>query len=121
MKIVISAEGKNNTDLLDARFGRCPYFQIYDTETKEFKCVENKGAVSSGGAGIVASEQVIDENIDVVITGNLGPNAYRLLKGSEIKMFKSNKATIKDVLKCYEKGELEEIIQSGPEHGGIRK
>ncbi|MBU3213776.1 hypothetical protein KPL54_01345 [Clostridium estertheticum] len=47
MKIVISSNVKTNQNLLDKRFGRCEYFQIYDTEIGEVK-------ISRGGAGIVA-------------------------------------------------------------------
>ena len=35
MKIVISSNGKTSESLLDKRFGRCEYFQIHDTESKE--------------------------------------------------------------------------------------
>ncbi|MDO7203492.1 hypothetical protein Q5M85_03855 [Paraclostridium bifermentans] len=37
MKIAISASGKNLSDLLDKRFGRCEFFQVYDTDTKRNK------------------------------------------------------------------------------------
>lgn len=118
MKIVISAAGKTTESLLDMRFGRCEYFQIHDTEGGEVKILENKGQNASGGAGIVASNQLIEEKVDVVITGNLGPNAFELMEKSEIKAYKCENIAISSVLEKYNKGELEEIKMSGPAHHG---
>jgi len=55
MKIAISASGKTNESLLDIRFGRCEYFQIFDTQSGEVKILENEGQNASGGAGIASS------------------------------------------------------------------
>ena len=52
MKIAISSTGKTMENLLDMRFGRCEYFQIHDTESKEVKILENEGRNASGGAGM---------------------------------------------------------------------
>lgn len=119
MKIAISSTGKTKGDLLDTRFGRCEYFQIHDTENGEVKIIENKGQNASGGAGIAASNQVIDEKVDVIITGNLGPNAFELIEKAEIKAYKCGNIAVNLVLEKYKNGELEEIKMSGPAyHGG---
>ncbi|OPJ57673.1 NifB/NifX family molybdenum-iron cluster-binding protein [Clostridium oryzae] len=116
MKIAISAAGKDIESLLDTRFGRCEYFQIHDTVSGNINVIENRGKTSSGGAGIAASNQLISENVDVVITGNLGPNAFELIEKAEIKAYKSESIAIKLVLDKYKNGELEEIKISGPAH-----
>jgi predicted Fe-Mo cluster-binding NifX family protein len=119
MKIAISASGKNNDSLLDKRFGRCEYFQIHDTDTKEIKVIENVGNTASGGAGIAASNQLIDEKVEVIITGNLGPNAFELIEKEGIKAYKCDVLAITLVLEKYSNGELQEITSSGPAyHGG---
>jgi len=118
MKIVISSTGKTNEDLLDKRFGRCQYFQIHDTENGEVKILENKGQDSSGGAGIVAANQLNVEKVDVIITGDLGPNAFELIEKAGIKAYKCANIVIGSVLEKYNKGELEEIKMSGPAYHG---
>lgn len=119
MKIAVSAEGINKDDLLDKRFGRCNYFQIHDIESGEVKCVENKGQIASGGAGIAAAQQIIDEKVDVVITGNVGPNAYELFESAGIKAFKADNISIESVLNEYKEGKLAEINTAGPAHHGM--
>lgn len=118
MKIAISVIGKDMDSLLDPRFGRCDYFQIYDTESKKNNAVANKGQTSGGGAGIAAAQQLIDEKVDVVITGSLGPNAFNLINKAEIKAYKCENIPAKSVLEKYERDELTEIEESGPAHHG---
>jgi len=116
MKIAISATGKTTESLLDDFFGRCEYFQIHDTENGEIKILENSGHSSSGGAGIAASNQLVNENVDVIITGSLGPNAFEIIEKSGIKAFKCPSIVISLVLQKYNKGELEAVKMSGPAH-----
>ena len=116
MKIAISANGETNESILDVRFGRCEYFQIHDTETKEVQILENLGKCASGGAGIVAANQLIDEKVNVIITGNLGPNAFKLIDVAHVKSYKCEDISIASVLEKYNNNELEEISFSGPAH-----
>lgn len=114
MKIAISATGKTIENLLDMRFGRCEYFQIHDTESEKFMAIENKGQNSSGGAGIAAANQLIDEKVEVIITGSLGPNAFELIEKAGIKAYKCGNIAISAVLQKYKNRELQEINTAGP-------
>ncbi|MFL0198885.1 NifB/NifX family molybdenum-iron cluster-binding protein [Clostridium sp. WILCCON 0269] len=119
MKIAISAHGAETDSLADVRFGRCKYFQIYNAENEEIKILENKGQFSGGGAGIAAAQQLLDEKVDVVITGSLGPNAFKIINRSGIEAYKCESVTINSVLEKFQKGELDRLMQSGPAHHGI--
>lgn len=116
MKIAISATGKTVDNLLDMRFGRCEYFQIHNTENGELKILENKGQLSGGGAGIAASQQVLDEKVDVIITGSLGPNAFEIINKAGIKSYKCEAINISSVLEKFQRGELTELTQAGLAH-----
>lgn len=109
MKIFISAESKEKNSLMDPRFGRCQVFSVYDTETNKFIFLDNPGYTSAGGAGIKASNFLIDQKADVLITGHLGPNAMEVLKCSTIKTYTSVPKNINDVLKDYLENKLVEI------------
>lgn len=120
LKILVSSNGEKSTDLLDSRFGRCDYFQIYDTEKDEYKVLENKGNSSPQGAGVAASQQAIDQEVDIIITGKLGPNAFNLISNSDIKMYSASEVTVEEAIKLYKEGKLEEVTKSGPAHHGMK-
>lgn len=126
MKIAISSQGENLEAMVDPRFGRCAYFIIYDTETKETEVLPNPALDAMGGAGIQAAQVIVDKGVEVVITGNVGPNAFQTLNQAKIKIFGVASSTVKEGLKKYENGELNEYATSsvprrfgmGPGKGG---
>lgn len=85
MKIAITSMGGSLDSLVSERFGRAPYFIIYDTETKEFIPHQNDATSLSGGAGPEAVRQIHSYGVDVIITGNLGGNAVAAIESSGIK------------------------------------
>lgn len=121
MKIAISAVGKEKHSLMDPRFGRCEYFHIYDNKSNDYYIIENNGLNSSGGAGIAAAQQLLDEKIETIITGSLGPNAYNIIEKAKIKAYKGDNCRIVDLLEQLNKNQLLEITGAGESHKGITK
>ena len=120
MKIAVSATGQSKESQLDRRFGRCDYFLIYDTELQEYNAVRNNGVSSGGGAGIAAASQVIDENISVIITGNLGPNAFELLEKAGIEAYSCETLPAFRAIEMFQKKQLETISSAGYSHHGMK-
>jgi predicted Fe-Mo cluster-binding NifX family protein len=115
MKIAVSSDGANLDSNVDPRFGRCPYYIIYDTESDEFKSVENNSGQASGGAGIQAAQTISDMKIESVITGNIGPNAFRVLSAASIKVYSGATGSVKDAVEKFKKGGYHET--AGPDVG----
>lgn len=116
MKIAVSSNGKDLNAMVDARFGRCPYFiiaEIEGNEIKGFEVIENQSASAFRGAGIQAAQTVANKGVEAVITGNMGPNAFSVLSQTGIKIFFVFGITVKDAIEKYLKGELSEIKQPG--------
>lgn len=120
MKVCVSSTGKEKNSIMDERFGRCLYFVIFDTETKAFKAIENAGVTSAHGAGIAAGQQIVDEKVEVVITGHMGPNALKVLQGANIKVYKGEGKAIEEEIRLFQEGKLEMINQAGVAHFGMR-
>lgn len=120
MKIAVSATGKNKESIMDRRFGRCEYFLIYDTELGEFQAIGNTGVSCGGGAGIAAASQVIEEGISIIITGNLGPNAYELIEKAGIKAYSCEALPVFRVIEMFRNNKLLEIQTAGNAHHGMK-
>ena len=108
MKIAVSSSGDKLDAQVDPRFGRCQYFIIVDPDTMEFDAVSNESAMASGGAGIQAAQNVANMGAEIVITGNVGPNAFQTLNAAGIKIVTGAAGTIQDVIEKYKNGELKE-------------
>jgi len=121
MKICITSTGASKNSDVDFRFGRCKYFAIYDEKTNELEFIMNPGVDASQGSGITSAQKAIDMGVEVVITGNIGPNAMKLLNASNIKVFGFEEGTVEEVLKSYEDKNLTEITTPVPSHFGMEK
>lgn len=119
MKIAISATGQTKESLLDRRFGRCDYFLIYDTEKKAWEAIANAGVSSGGGAGIAAASQLIEEHVEAIITGKLGPNAFELIQKAQIKAYSCEVLAVSRAMELFQNGDLLEISTAGNAHQKI--
>lgn len=120
MKIIVTSTGENLDSEIDQRFGRCKYFIIFNTENNSFEAVENQGAIQGHGAGIKAAQQIGDLRVDSIITGELGPNAYKVIEELGITTFKGS-GTIKDAIKKLLNNELPKLNEVGEAHVGLIK
>lgn len=112
MKVAITASGENLDSPVDRVFGRARYFVITDSERINVEVLENSQNVNAAqGAGIQAARQIADKSVDVLLTGNVGPNAFRSLEAVSIRVyqFESDILTVQDALTAWKDGRLQEV------------
>ena len=121
MKVIVTSEGKNIDSKVDQRFGRARYFILVDIDTMEYKVIDNEAMAQGGGAGVKAAQTVIDSGAKYVITGNVGPNAYEVLKAASIGTVVGVTGTVKEAVQRFKDGELKS--EEGPNvtsHHGLK-
>jgi len=118
MKVAITAQGNDIDALVDPRFGRAPWFIIADSETGAWRAHDNTANVQgSGGAGVQAGSAVAAQGVGAVITGNVGPNAHKVLVAAGITIHQAgNGVSVRDALAAFAQGELPAV--PAPTMGG---
>jgi len=116
MKICVSSTADSLDASVDPRFGRCPYFIIVDSDTMQFEVIPNAASGAMGGAGIQAAQIIASKGVKVVITGNVGPNAFQALSAAGIKIVTGAYGTVREVIEKYKRGDLKEA--GSPTVGG---
>jgi predicted Fe-Mo cluster-binding NifX family protein len=106
MKICVSATSNNLEAPLDPRFGRCAYLLIVDSETMQFEVIPNMATGATGGAGIQAAQTIANKGVKVVITGNVGPNAFGALSAAGIEILTGASGAVREVVEKFKRGEL---------------
>jgi predicted Fe-Mo cluster-binding NifX family protein len=110
MKVVVSATGDNLSAHVDRRFGRCPWFLFVDTESQEYEVVKNRSADSASGAGTACAQLVLKKEVDAVISGQVGPNAYEVLKQGGVKIFIAPQdISVKEAIDRYKNSALTQM------------
>ncbi|MGK9476377.1 NifB/NifX family molybdenum-iron cluster-binding protein [Melioribacter sp. OK-6-Me] len=106
MKIAVALEKPEKTSQLSEVFGRSNFFLIFNTEGESEKIINNPYAKELGGAGIQAARTLIENNINIVITRNIGTNPFRFLASAGIKVYLCQEGTAADAIQLYNEGKL---------------
>ncbi len=107
MKIAVSSDGKDLQSPVNPRFGRAPYFVIYDTADDNYEVIDNaQNLQAAQGAGIQAAQHVVNKKADVVISGNLGPKAFTTLQAAGIKAACWADGTVEKAINLAKEGKL---------------
>lgn len=106
MKVCVTSSGNNLDAQLDPRFGRCAYQVIVDSETLQFEAVSNLASGARGGAGIQAAQTIANKGAKVLITGNVGPNAFQALSAAGIDIITGASGTVREVIEKFRKAEF---------------
>ncbi len=105
MKICITSQDDNLDAQVEGRFGRSPYFIIYDTDSSSFEAIKNPNVSAPSGAGIQSGQLIAAKNVDVILTGNqLGPKAAQVIEAAKIKVVTGVSGTVREAIKQYQSG-----------------
>jgi predicted Fe-Mo cluster-binding NifX family protein len=99
MRIAIPAANSTIDSPVDDRFGRCPYFCVYNSDNRETSFLENTYKGGSGGVGPQVAEFLANNHIQKIMAIEIGPKAMDLLNRLNIKTeIISNGLTIQKVI-----------------------
>jgi predicted Fe-Mo cluster-binding NifX family protein/ferredoxin len=77
-----------------------------ESEGLAFEAVENPNVSLGGGAGIQSGQLVSERGAQVVLTGNVGPNAFRTLEAAGIHVVTGATGTVRQAVEAYTAGGL---------------
>ena len=116
MKVAVTSQGEELSSEIDPRFGRARWLVVVDTETVEFEVHDNSVNLNSAqGAGIQTGQNIANLCVEAVITGNVGPNAFKTLNAAGVKIFLAEKQTVADAIETFKAGKLKEVDQANVE------
>lgn len=116
MKIAITATGREMSSSVDPRFGRARYFIVVDTDTNEAAAHDNTQNLNAAqGAGIQAGETAARLGAAAVVTGNVGPKAFRTLNAAGVKVYLCGQVSVAEAVRMFKTGGLKETTAANVE------
>ena len=106
MKIAVTSTGSTLDDQVEARFGRCPYFLVVDTDSMGYEAMENPNLALGGGAGIQSAQMMAERGVSHVLTGNCGPNAFRVFGEAGVQVIVGVFGPVREAVERFKAGEL---------------
>jgi len=97
MKLLIAIdEDKGENSKLSEHFGHCPYFAIYETNTKEITIIKNK--LDHSNSKITPVDQIMKFKPDIIFSLGIGQRAIRLFNEKGVKLKTGSYQTAKEVI-----------------------
>jgi len=121
MRIVATANGDTLDAPLSPIFGRCPAYIFVETDDLQYETVANPAVSAAGGAGIQAAQFVSQRDVKAVLTGNVGPNAFGVLRAAGVQVYLASGGTVREAIIQFKEGKLEPVGGANvPGHTGMR-
>jgi len=109
MKVAVTSQGQDLNSPVDPRFGRAKYFIVADTENDGFSVTDNSVNLNAmQGAGIQSGRNVVDMDVNAVITGHVGPKAFATLQAGSVNVFTGAKGTVAEAIEQFKAGTLKQ-------------
>ena len=116
MQVIVTVRGESLDMPVDPRFGRARYFILVNTDTNETTVHDNTQNLNAAqGAGIQAAETVARLGAEAVISGNVGPKAFRTLSAAGIKVYLCPDGTVAEAIRRFQAGELAAVTAASVE------
>jgi predicted Fe-Mo cluster-binding NifX family protein len=120
-KIAVTSEGPELDDLVDPRFGRAAGFVIVDLDSMNTSYIDNgQTQVLAQGAGIQAAQLVAGAGVECVLSGFVGPKAFKALSAVKIKVVQDldEGMTVRQAVEKFKSGAVQ--YADGPNRGAGR-
>jgi predicted Fe-Mo cluster-binding NifX family protein len=75
----------------------------------EFEALPNPAMNQGGGAGIQAAQFVVNMGAKAVLTGNLGPNAFDVLRAAGVPGYLAKEGTVRQAVEAFSANQLEPL------------
>lgn len=117
MKIALPSRG----DQIDNHFGHCEYFTIFTVDTAAKQIIDSQSVSSPEGCGCKSNiaSTLADMGVKVMLAGNMGDGAVRVLNKSGIEVLRGCSGNVKTVALKWLQGSLKDSGDSclAHEHG----
>jgi predicted Fe-Mo cluster-binding NifX family protein len=116
VRVAVTAQDKELSSEIDLRFGRAKWLIVIDTKTGDCEAhdnIVNLNAVQ--GAGIQTGQNIANLGVEAVITGNVGPNAFKTLNAANVRIFLTEKQTVQAAIESFKAGKLKEVDKANVE------
>jgi len=106
MNIAVPSMGKLSASSVSSSLGRSPFIVIYDDKTKKYSSLSKSGFNVQDGSGIRTANLIIRNNIDVLLTMEIGRKAYSVLMKEHVDIhLLSSGGNVKSVINKFLKKE----------------
>lgn len=101
MILAVGSTGYYLKSNVDPRFNLCRYFILYDDESKKSRVLDNSVRIAAGDEGVMTAQILAKRGVNVVLTGDIAPQAVKVLEAAGLSVFTVISGTVKQAIGKY--------------------
>jgi len=110
--IAVASDSDSFDGAVFSRFSTTPYFILYDSRKNEVSIIKNPYAAQVRGMGIAVAQMLIRKDIDSVIVGGIGPQAFDAFYQAEVKVYGPVSGSVRNAIEDYQLNRLPELKEA---------
>ena len=116
MKVAVPSNG----DVVDDHFGHCKYFTVFELDSDN-RVVAREKVDSPEGCGCKSNiaSQLSAMGVQVMLAGNMGQGAVKVLDRNGIRVLRGCQGKIEDVVQAFAEGRLMDSGEGCDHHSCI--
>ena len=116
MKVAVSSTDALLSSQVDLHFGRARYFLLVDSQSGSFTAWDNSENLSTPHhAGMQGAGILIGLGVRAVITGHIGPKAFRTLQADQVSVYTVTSGSVGEAIGRLKAGELRPLVEANAE------
>jgi len=113
VKVAVTSQGNVLSSQIDVHFGRARYFLVVDTDSGAFTVRDNAANLSTPHhAGMQGAGILIGLGARAVITGHIGPKAFRTLQAAQVSVYRASSGSVEEAIEKLKAGQLRPIVKA---------
>ncbi len=109
MRVAVTARGMDPEEEIDQRFGRAYWILINDEKKNTWEALDNAIYRNSReSAGVKCARRLVERDVKILLTGEIGPKALRILREGGIRVFIGGEGSIEEVIEAWRRDLLKE-------------
>jgi len=111
-RIIVPSDSARLDGTVYYRFASAPYFILYDFNANRATVIANPYAAQVRGMGITLAQMLLQQRIDAVIAGGIGPQSFDTFYLAKIKVYGPVTGSVRTAITNYRSERLPELKEA---------
>ena len=111
-RVIVPSDSAGLDGQVYYRFASAPYFILYDFAESKITAIQNPYAAQVRGMGITVAQMLIEQKIDAVIAGGIGPQSFDTFYLAEVKIYGPATGSVRTAITNYQLGGLPQLKEA---------
>jgi predicted Fe-Mo cluster-binding NifX family protein len=109
MILAVTSSGEKLQSSFSPHFGRAEFFVLLDTNNNGVSVIANAANLNMAQGAGQAAKRIVDSEVQVLITGHVGPGAFSALEAAKVQIYSACRGTVAELIEQFKAEQLKVV------------